>query len=72
MFLHPFLIISIINYFFSPFSILFSDTLLERNKLTTETDFAVIVEKIKSFLEPALSGKENQIWNFKEWMWKDL
>ena len=45
---------------------------LERNKLTTETDFAVIVEKIKSFLEPALSGKENQIWNFKEWMWKDL
>jgi len=29
MFLNPFLIISIINYFFSPFSILFSDTLLE-------------------------------------------
>ena len=28
MFLHPILIISITNYFFSPFSILFSDTLL--------------------------------------------
>ena len=29
MFLHPILIISITNYFFSPFSILFSDTLLD-------------------------------------------
>ena len=45
---------------------------LERNKLTTETDFAVTVEKIKSFLEPALSDKKNQIWNFKEWIWNDI
>jgi len=39
MFLNPFLIISIINYFFSPFSILFSDTLLVdyTNSITVPT-----------------------------------
>jgi len=40
MFLHPILIISITNYFFSPFSILFSDTLLDTFK--NDISFAFI------------------------------
>ena len=55
MFLHPILIISITNYFFSPFSILFSDTLLEdKLKKRNEAISILLQENIeikKTFME---------------------
>ncbi|OGU57729.1 MAG: hypothetical protein A2V66_17230 [Ignavibacteria bacterium RBG_13_36_8] len=43
---------------------------LSRNKLTAEVDFAAVVDKIKSFIEPVLIGRGEETWNHKEWKWQ--
>ena len=58
MFLNPFLIISIINYFFSPFSILFSDTLLAHIDLLLSEMIRIEVEIATNF---AQAEEEKQI-----------
>ena len=43
---------------------------LERSKLTAETNFATVVNKIKLFIEPLFEDKQNKTWNSKEWKWR--
>lgn len=42
---------------------------LERSKLTAETNFATVVDKIKLFIEPVITGSNPVTWNPKEWKW---
>lgn len=39
------------------------------NKLTAETNFATVVEKIKMFIEPLFENQQYKTWNPKEWKW---
>jgi hypothetical protein len=43
---------------------------LVRNKLTAETNFASVVEKIKLFIEPLFESQQDKTWNSKDWKWK--
>lgn len=42
---------------------------LERSKLTAEPNFASVVEKIKLFIEPVITGSNPVTWNPKDWKW---
>lgn len=42
---------------------------LERSKLTSEPNFATVVEKIKLFIEPLFEDKQHKIWDPTEWIW---
>ena len=44
---------------------------LMRNKLMVSMSFSALMEKIKSFLEPAVEGNERRKWNPKVWSWED-
>lgn len=42
---------------------------LNRNKLTAEASFTIVVDRIKSFIEPVITGSKPGTWNPKEWKW---
>jgi len=42
---------------------------LSRNKLTAETNFTIIVDRISSFIEPIFDGKTKNDWNKTSWKW---
>jgi hypothetical protein len=43
---------------------------LRKNKLHSENNFGMAVDKIKSFIEPILLFTENKTWNPEMWSWK--
>ncbi|MDY0082804.1 MAG: nucleotidyl transferase AbiEii/AbiGii toxin family protein [Ignavibacteriaceae bacterium] len=43
---------------------------IERNKLSAENNFAEVVTKISSFIEPVFNTMEKNIWNSKSWIWE--
>ena len=43
---------------------------LRRNKLTTSKTFPQIINKIKNFIEPALSENSTKTWNPNKWEWE--
>src|SRR3990172_6901889 len=42
---------------------------LTRNKLTAEKDFAKVVDRITSFIEPIFDEKTKNNWDFNSWKW---
>jgi predicted nucleotidyltransferase component of viral defense system len=43
---------------------------LNRNNLTAETNFATVIDKIKSFIEPVITENKSNTWNFTDWKWQ--
>ncbi|HEX2867059.1 MAG TPA: nucleotidyl transferase AbiEii/AbiGii toxin family protein [Ignavibacteriales bacterium] len=42
---------------------------LSKNKIELETSFALIIEKLKDFIEPLFSNSSIMSWNYSTWQW---
>ena len=42
---------------------------LKLNKLTVETDFAMVVDKINTFIEPIFNNQTKNNWDNNSWKW---
>lgn len=43
---------------------------LKQRKLTSENEFAEVIERLELFIEPVLNINENKLWNPETWRWE--